>query len=143
MKYRSTVKPLIAVVDDDSDDQLIIQEAFAANSYPVTVLCFSRPAELEAYLDAHAGTQEQPNLILLDLYNDGLLTLDSIDRIKSSPASTGIPVVMMSGSSGQGHIEQFYRIGGSSYITKPLSFEEWKQTLAVLCQYWFSIVSLP
>ncbi len=144
MRYRFTSeKPVIAVVDDDTDDQLIIQEAFSSNPFPVKVICFSRPMELENYLEESAGKRELPHLILLDLYNDGRTTLECISRIKASPTFGGIPVVMMSGSSGQSQVQQFYKTGGASFIPKPLTFEEWQRTLSILCQYWFDIVLLP
>lgn len=136
-------KPVIAVVDDDVDDQLIIQEAFSSSRFPVKILGFSRPMELEAYLQENVGKPEFPHLIILDLYNDGRTTLECISRIKSVPMYGGLPIVMMSGSSDQTHVQQFYRVGGASFIPKPISFEDWQHTLSVLCEYWFGVVLLP
>ncbi len=135
-------KPVIAVLDDDIDDQLIIKEAFSSNPFPVTIVCFTRPIELENYLAENAESHQLPHLILLDLYNDGRTTFDCISHIKTSPSFGFIPIVMMSGSSIQSQVQQFYRLGGASFILKPLDFEEWQHTLSVLCQYWFDIVLL-
>ena len=144
MRYRfAGEKPVIAIVDDDYDDQLIIQEAFSSNPFPVKVICFSRPTDLENHLQDGSRNGEFPNLIILDLYNDGFTTLECISRIKASPAYGAIPIVMMSGSSDQSKVWQFYRVGGASYIPKPISFEEWQRSLSVLCEYWFDIVLLP
>ena len=144
MRYRfAGEKPVIAIVDDDADDLLIIQEAFSCNPFPVKTICFARPMDLESYLQENTGKQELPQLVLLDLYNDGFTTLESIHRIKSSPLYSAIPIVMMSGSSDQTQVHQFYRAGGASFVPKPLSFEEWQDTLSVLCRYWFDIVLLP
>lgn len=134
--------PVIAVVDDDRDDLLIIEEAFASGPSSVKVQCYASPSELKEHLHGNPTPDDKPSLIILDLYSAGETTLDFIRRLKSSSYDS-IPVVMMSGSSVQDHVRQFYKVGGSSFIVKPVSFDQWQVVVQLLCRYWFEIVVLP
>ncbi|AUD03442.1 response regulator [Spirosoma pollinicola] len=81
--------------------------------------------------------QPLPRLILSNLYmphlEDGLGLLTSLKEPSSS--FRHLPVVMVSSST---YIQDRQEVNrrGSSYLSKPASYEEWSEFLRTLSQYW-------
>jgi CheY-like chemotaxis protein len=54
-----------------------------------------------------------------------------------------IPVVVLTTSGAEDDVRHSYRLGGNSYITKPVSFGALVEVVEGLGHYWLSIVDLP
>ncbi|MEM5786775.1 MAG: hypothetical protein AAGU11_05610, partial [Syntrophobacteraceae bacterium] len=54
-----------------------------------------------------------------------------------------IPVVVLTTSRDRDLMMQIYRLGGSSFVSKPVEFEDMVKAMDRLCSYWFGTVSLP
>jgi two-component system, chemotaxis family, response regulator Rcp1 len=54
-----------------------------------------------------------------------------------------IPVVVLTTSSAETDILGMYKLRCSSYITKPVDFEQFQKLVNELGNYWFSLVVLP
>ncbi len=88
---------------------------------------------------------EIPKMILLDLYlpenKDGW---DLLQQIKSLPSPFNrIPIVMLSASVSQTDIKTAYEFGVSSYLVKPVDFQDWLTYFQELRTYWWETVTLP
>lgn len=142
-RWSSQKQPLIVFVDDDDDDKLIVKEAAQATSLPLQLKFFDLPASLIEYLDRCETHEEMPQLIVIDMYFAGLNALESVHKLKAHPACRTIPVIMLTGSSSPEDILDFYKAGGSAYVCKPVSFEEWDTLIRDMCHYWFNVVMLP
>jgi len=64
-------------------------------------------------------------------------------HIKSNAATRSIPVVVLTSSNHDKDIEECYDLGANSYITKPISFEEFHRKISAIPSYWTSINTLP
>jgi two-component system response regulator len=77
-----------------------------------------------------------PRVVFLDLH---LPTVDGhavLQRIKSDPATSSIPVVMITTSSDERDIAASYRLGANSYLIKPIDPEEFTKTITEASRYW-------
>ena len=142
-------KPItVLVADDDADDRLLISDAFEESSLSNPLHFVKDGEELMDYLQRRGEYETLegepfPGLILLDLNmpkKDGRVALK---EIKSDPALQRIPVVVLSTSKAPEDILRTYGLGVSSFITKPVTFEELCEVVKLLSRYWFEVVALP
>ena len=85
----------------------------------------------------------RPGLILLDLNMPRKDGREALSDLKADPALRQIPVVIMTTSYFEDDVRDTYAMGASSFITKPLSFDQLVETMQILSQYWFHLVQLP
>jgi two-component system, response regulator len=82
-------------------------------------------------------------LILLDVnlrLIDGLAVLRSI---RADPRTRTIPIVMMSSSDDERDLIESYRLGANSYIVKPVDFDQFKEAVRLVADYWLLLNRTP
>lgn len=82
-------------------------------------------------------------LILLDLKLPKVDGKEVLEKVKTDPQSSSIPVVVMTSSNDDRDIEECYRLGANSYITKPVEFENFAKAVAELGFYWLLLNEAP
>lgn len=139
---------VILMADDDSDDRLLAQEALAESHLLNTLHFVVDGEELMDYL-LHRGkytnpeSAPRPGIILLDLNMPKKDGREALKEIKSHPDLKRIPIVILTTSKAEEDVLRSYDFGASSYITKPVTFEELVRILVIIGEYWFEIVNLP
>jgi len=118
----SEAKKRILVVDDDPDDLTMISMILEPEGYEVVTAENGRDA-----LDKVES--ESPDLILLDVMMPQLNGFAACDRLKSSPESKGIPIVLLTGVAKQitktrYPINGVLRAPAEEYLEKPVDPEE-------------------
>ena len=138
----------ILVADDDPDDRLMTQEAFAECRLgnPLRFVCDGR--ELMDYLERRGDYADEqryptPGLVLLDLNMPRLDGREALRAIKGNPALRGIPVVVLTTSRAEEDVVRSYRDGVNSFITKPVTFSALIDVVQALGKYWLEVVDLP
>ena len=104
----------ILAIDDDPHLLRYVRNTLSEAGY--TCMGTGSPDELVHFLEI-----EQPDLVLLDLILPGVSGFDVMKRIRK--VST-VPVIFLSGHSGEEHIVQALRMGADDYIVKPFSPNE-------------------
>jgi CheY-like chemotaxis protein len=145
MKNKKSIHILIA--EDDDDDKLLILKAFEKCLPKENVTCVSDGEDLINYLSKTSSTDDSiypvPDIILLDLNmprKDGKTTLQ---EIKSHEDYRKIPVIIFTTSNLKEDIQFTYKMGSSSFITKPGTFEDLVKVTKEIKNYWSSTVKLP
>lgn len=65
--------------------------------------------------------QEQvPDVVLLDLHLPDIPGVEVLTRLKSNPATSHIPVIVLSADATDLTIERLYKLGATAYLTKPI-----------------------
>lgn len=73
---------------------------------------------------AHAGREPgAPLLVLLDIRMPGLDGIEVLRRLKASPMTASIPVVMLTTTDSPHEVERCYALGCNIYVTKPVVYE--------------------
>jgi two-component system, response regulator len=85
---------------------------------------------------AGRSTLNMPSLILLDLRLPRVDGLEVLQKIKSSPETQAIPVVVLTSSREERDIVESYRLGVNSYISKPVDFEQFTEVVRQIGLYW-------
>lgn len=104
----------ILAVDDDPHLLRYVRNTLSEAGY--ACMGTGNPDELPHFLEI-----EQPDLVLLDLILPGVSGFDLMKRIRQ--VST-VPVIFLSGHSGEEHVVQALRMGADDYIAKPFSPNE-------------------
>lgn len=68
---------------------------------------------------------------------------ETLREIKADPALRHIPVIVFTTSSDIKDIVECYRIGASSFIRKPDTFEDLVKTVSAFGAYWMNVAQLP
>ena len=138
----------ILYAEDDEDDRLLVAEALAESRLPNDLRFVTDGEELLDYLQlrgkyATAGAAPRPGLVLLDLNMPRKDGREALRAIRSDPALSRIPVVVLTTSKAEEDVARTYDLGATSYIVKPVGFERMVEVIQALGHYWFDIVELP
>jgi len=79
--------------------------------------------------------QNGPRVILLDLKLPKVDGLEVLRRVKDDSRTQPITVVMLPSSREERDINESYRLGGNSYITKPVEFDQFAEAVRDLGMY--------
>jgi len=86
---------------------------------------------------------ERPKLVVADLNMPGMNGFEFLIEKRKDPALAIVPVVVFSSSRSPQEIERAYQLGANSFITKPLSLENFVATIGMLVRYWLDVVESP
>jgi CheY-like chemotaxis protein len=139
----------IVIADDDSDDRMLIEDAFKESKLANPLVFVENGEQLLQCLRGEAGYARQglgnrkPGLILLDLNMPLMDGRTALAQIKADPQLRRIPVVVLTTSKAEEDVLKSYDLGVNSFITKPVSFESLVDVVRTLNHYWIEIVQLP
>lgn len=107
-------KERILVVDDEEDILELVRYNLAKEGYQVTGALTGEDAIKKARSDTF-------DLIVLDLMLPGIDGLEVAKRLKNSPKTEQVPIVMLSAKGEEADIVTGLELGADDYITKPFS----------------------
>jgi CheY-like chemotaxis protein len=135
----------ILMIDDDEEDFILVKDALESKLVKVDLYWAQDGDEALEFLLRRGDYADAPvpNLILLDLQMPGKNGFEVLMDLKAQEALRKIPVVILTSSADEKHVARGYNIGASSFMLKPLSFDEMADAMQSLCEYWFALVQLP
>jgi signal transduction histidine kinase/CheY-like chemotaxis protein len=113
---------LLYIEDNLSNVRLV--ETILARNPQVRLL----PA-MQGELGLELARQHRPDVILLDLHLPDMGGKDVLERLRSDPVTSGIPVFILSADATHGQIERLLANGAQGYLTKPLDVERFVDAL--------------
>jgi len=108
------IKKLVLVVDDEPDVVRIVKTMVEAEGYEV--LCAYDG--LEVFPQLH---ERIPDLIIIDRIMPGMGGMEVIARLKESPKTSSIPIIMLTSMDKLDDVSEGYQKGADVYITKPFT----------------------
>ena len=135
----------ILLIEDNPADADLTREALEVNQQDVDLSVVLDGVDALNFLmkrGPYADVME-PDLVLLDLNlprKDGRQVLA---EMKASETLRRIPVVVLSSSEDPGDIMQSYDLGANCYVSKPVDFRGFQDTMRCLNRFWFATVKLP
>jgi len=136
------------LVEDNSDDELLTIRALKKNNIANDIVVKRDGVEALDYLfgtgsNEDMGTNDLPQLILLDLKLPKLDGLEVLKRIRGSEFTKLIPIVVLTTSNEQQDIMKSYEDGANSYIRKPVDFDQFVESVKQLGMYWLVLNEAP
>ena len=138
----------ILLIEDDEDDVSLTQRAFIKGKILNKLYVVRDGEEAMEFLE-HRGRYSDPDdaprpgIILLDLNMPKMDGREVLQKIKSSEKLRVIPVIVLTTSERDEDILESYENGANTFITKPVEFGKFVETVVTLGKYWLSIAELP
>lgn len=85
------------------------------------------------------AVQNGPKVILLDLRLPKVDGLEVLRKVKSDERTKTIPVVILTSSKEDRDVAESYKLGVNSFISKPVEFDAFAETVAELGFYWLLV----
>jgi len=138
----------ILLVEDNPSDVELTLHAFRKHNLANRVHVARDGVEALDYIFATGEFEgrdpaNRPRLILLDLKLPKVDGLEVLRRLKQDPETRLIPVVMLTSSDHERDIVESYELGVNSFITKPVDFVQFTETVQKLGYYWLLLNQAP
>jgi CheY-like chemotaxis protein len=136
-------KAEILLVEDDPGDELMIREALGETGNRLHVARDGEEALDFLYRRGDHGQAPRVDLVLLDLSLPKQHGGTVLAQIRTDPALTHLPVVVLTGSAAEADIASSYRLHANAYITKPADPDQFADTVRRINEFFLSVVRLP
>lgn len=135
----------VLLVEDNLGDVLLTREGFKRCRISVQLHHVENGEDCLAFLKKEApyGDAPTPDLILLDLNMPVMDGREVLRALVADAEFRHLPVVVLTTSANEKDIHEMYELRCSSYIVKPLDFEEFQRIIQVIAEYWFTVATLP
>ncbi len=135
--------PTILVVEDDDDHLELTLDALKDCYFSHTIIIARNGQEALDYLFGekiyqYRPTDDQPEVVLLDLKMPVMNGLELIKRMRDDPRTFFVPVIMLTSESENSPSVNTYKGGFNSYLKKPLMSREFEGMLDQVKAYWRS-----
>jgi CheY-like chemotaxis protein len=135
----------VLLVEDDPGDELMTREAFEDNKIGNTLHVAHDGEEALDFLYRRGAHANAPSvdLILLDLNLPKYDGRQVLEKIKSDPELTHVPVVILTTSASDEDILRSYKLHANAYVTKPVDVNQFIAAVRQIDDFFLSVVRLP
>jgi len=131
----------ILLVEDNPNDAELAVYALQKHHISQRIHIVRDGAEALDYMFCTGSYADQPResapkVILLDLKLPKIDGLEVLQRIKSDPRTSTIPVVVLTSSREERDVYRSYELGVNSYLVKPIDFDQFTEVVRLLGVYW-------
>jgi CheY-like chemotaxis protein len=141
MSDPATVVDILLVEDNDSDAELCIR-ALRKHKLANNLVRARDGAEALDMLFSTAPSAPTPKVILLDLRLPKVDGMEVLQRVKADERTRTLPIVVLTSSKEDRDIVEAYHLGVNSFISKPVDFDDFVETVGKLGFYWL-VVNRP
>lgn len=135
----------ILLVEDNENDVLLTRQGFKRAKLMVNLHHVRDGEECMRFLlkQAEFADASTPDMVLLDLNMPKMDGREVLAEIVKDDTLRRLPVVILTTSAEEREILDMYRLRCSSYIVKPVDFDQFLGAIRLIGDYWFTVVVLP
>ena len=128
------------MIEDDRDDQEIFREIFADLAYKNDIIFFS---DGEEALDFLNNNDVEPFILFSDINMPKLSGMELRNKVHENESLRikTIPYLFFSTSAEQEHVVHAYSKSIQGFFIKPSDYNEMKDLLKTIIEYWLKCVS--
>lgn len=131
----------ILVVEDDENDAMFLQRAFAKAGFPNPIRCVQNGEEAIAYLKGegiYANREKYafPRVIVTDLKMPQMDGLQFLRWLQENPQYRVVPTIVFTSSTAQADVNEAFDRGAGAYIVKPVDVRELERIAKTIAEYW-------
>lgn len=127
----------VLIADDDMEICSLIQAILRRGPYALTI-CNDAESAL-----ALLEQGESFDLIICDFMLPGISGIELIARVRATPASSEVPVVLISGHDNDAMETLARRAGANAFLTKPFTLRALRSTVQTMLDARLSAASSP
>jgi CheY-like chemotaxis protein len=129
----------LLLVEDNPDDAALTEMALRETRARLEVAASAQEALDYLFNNMDAA----PAVVLLDLRLPDADGLEVLRRIRANDRTSLIPVVILTSSMVPDDVTSAYRAGASSFVRKPIEFEQFKDLVRQIATYWLAANQPP
>ncbi len=135
----------ILLVEDNENDVELTRLSFMRSKMKVNLHLAGDGEQCLAFLrkQGQYANAPTPDIILLDLNMPRMSGREVLAEIAADAQLRHLAVVILTTSGDEEEILKMYKLRCSSYIVKPLDFEQFQRVINSFTDYWFTVVVLP
>ncbi len=135
----------ILLVEDDAGDELLTREALEDHKIGNRLHVVRDGEEALDFLYRRGDHRDAPavDLIVLDLNLPKFDGRQVLEQVKSDPALSHVPVVVLTTSSLPEDILSSYKLHANAYVTKPVDVNDFVAAVRQIDEFFLSVVRLP
>lgn len=115
-------KKTVFIIEDEEDAAELFAEMMRISGFRVLKTSKSAPA-------IEMMTADRPDVVLLDIMMPEVSGLDILRQMRRDPNLAGIPVIVVTAKGMPADIKNGMEAGASTYLTKPVGFQELKEAV--------------
>jgi two-component system alkaline phosphatase synthesis response regulator PhoP len=112
----------VFIIEDEADAADLFAEMMHISGFRVLKTSKSAPA-------IEMMTADRPDIVLLDIMMPEVSGLDILRQMRRDPNLAGIPVIVVTAKGMPADIKNGMEAGASTYLTKPVGFQELKEAV--------------
>ena len=129
-----TYKELIILIAEDDDGHAeLIREGLENSGVCNKQIRFTNGLEVWEFLDLQIKSdirdKKSAFLLLLDINMPKMNGIELLQKIKTDDELKEIPIIMLTTTDDPREVETCYRLGCNMYVTKPVQFDKFADTL--------------
>jgi len=134
----------ILFAEDSMDDATLTIRALAKSGFTNKLHHVKNGAEALDFIYcqgiyATRNFNEKPKMILLDLKMPKVTGIEVLEKVKSDPDLSSIPVIILTSSKEDPDVQKCYALGANSYIVKPVDSNKFFDAIKEIGMYWMII----
>jgi CheY-like chemotaxis protein len=143
----SKQEPLtIIMIEDDEGHATLIERNIRRAGVSNEIIKFASGTPALDYLIGGGGKpgvkNGKPYMVLLDLNLPDMSGVDILKKLKETPKTERIPVIVLTTTDDKNEIQRCYDLGANVYVTKPVNYENFANAIRQLGLF-FSVVQVP
>jgi len=112
----------VLIIEDEEDAADLFAEMMRVSGFRVVKTSRSSPA-------ISMMNDDKPDIVLLDIMMPEISGLEILRQMRLDPNLSEIPVIVLSAKSMPADIKNGMEAGASTYLTKPVGFQELKEAV--------------
>ena len=141
-------QPVVLIAEDNDNDIAMLRRAFRQASITAPIQYVTDGEQAIAYLkgEGRFARREEfplPDLLLLDLKMPRKNGFEVLEWLRTQPSLSHLRVVVLTTSEQLRDVNRAYALGAASFLTKPLNFVEFKDTIQAMYNYWVAFNRKP
>jgi CheY-like chemotaxis protein len=136
----------IVMIEDDDGHARLIEKNIRRAGVNNAITAFTNGTDAVNYLFGPDNSGEvnknKPLLVLLDLNLPDMTGVEILSRLKTNEHLKRIPVVVLTTTDDALEIQRCYDLGCNVYITKPVNYENFANSIRQLGLF-FSVIQVP
>jgi len=135
----------ILLAEDNPNDVEMTRRAFEKGQLLNNLHVATDGVEALAYLrqEGEYADEPRPDIVLLDLEMPRKDGKEVLAELEDDPDLSQIPVIVLTSSEAEQDIVESYRHNANAYLTKPVGYEAFQETVRQIESFWFEVVKLP
>jgi CheY-like chemotaxis protein len=135
----------ILLAEDNPNDVELTRRAFDKGKILNNISVVNDGVEALEYLrqEGEYTDATRPDIILLDLEMPRKDGLEVLEALNEDDDLSRIPVIVLTSSEAEQDVVESYKHNANAFLTKPVGYEAFQETVRQVEQFWFEVVKLP